>query len=49
MDGSYTTDNVDVEVKIQKWMRVKGENKSFEGQVTAQEGFIEIQEIQKAI
>lgn len=34
----YTTDNVDVEVANVKWMRVKGENNSLEGQVTAQEG-----------
>lgn len=34
----YTTDNVDVEVANVKWMRIKGENKSLEGQVTAQEG-----------
>ena len=34
----FTTDNVDVEVADVKWLKIKGENKSMEGNVTAQTG-----------
>lgn len=34
----YTTDNVDVEVANVKWMRIKGENQTLEGNVQAAEG-----------